>query len=110
MPLHGAILSELLKYTDRRPQGVNLWGLTANRFGTFSAALSGRLNPALDRACPENDRLVMYFLRHTFATRLKYADVQDSVRDELLGHKVEKLSTGGTATVPGGDLKEAVES
>lgn len=94
VPIHGAILSDLLKYTEGRPQGVNLWDLSANRFGTFSAALSGRMNSALDRACPENDRLVTYSLRHTFATRLKYADVQDSLLDELLGHKVEKLSTG----------------
>jgi hypothetical protein len=33
-------------------------------------------------------------LSHTFATRLKYADGADSVLDEPLGHKVEKLSVG----------------
>ncbi|HVZ35250.1 MAG TPA: hypothetical protein VG963_22645 [Polyangiaceae bacterium] len=60
----------------------------------YSANLSKRLNAVLDRACPEDDRLVTYSPRHTFATRLKYADVQDSLLDELLGHKVEKLSIG----------------
>lgn len=109
VPIHGAILPELLKYTEGRPQGVNLWGLTANRFGTFSAALSGRLNSALDRACPENDRLVTYSLRHTFATRLKYADATDYL-DELLGHKVEKLSTGRYGKrYPVEKLRDAVE-
>lgn len=110
VPLHSAILPELLKYAEGRPPSVNLWELTANRYGTFSAALSGRLNTALDQACPENDRLVTYSLRHTFATGLKYADVQSELLDELLGHKVEKLSTGRYGKrYPVDKLREAVE-
>lgn len=94
VPIHSAILGELLKYTAGRTRGENLWGLVKNSGGTYSASLSKRLNTLLDRACPEDDKLVPYSLRHTFATRLKYADVADSVLDELLGHKVEKLSVG----------------
>jgi integrase len=110
VPIHSAILNALLKYADGRPKGVNLWGLRINAQGTFSAALSKRLNDVLDRMCPEDDRLVCYSLRHTFATRLKHADVQDSLLDELLGHKVERLSVGRYGKrYPAEKLREAVE-
>jgi integrase len=107
VPVHSAIRKELLAYAASRPEG-NLWGLVMNARGIFS--LSKRLNDALDRACPEDDRLVTYSLRHTFATRLKYADVSDPVLDELLGHKVEQLSTGRYGKrYPVEKLQEAVE-
>jgi integrase len=49
-------------------------------------------------------------LRHTFATRFEYADVAESVLDELLGHKVEKLSVGRYGKrYPVEKLREAVE-
>jgi integrase len=81
-----------------------------NNAGIYSASLSKRLNGVLDTACPDNDKLVTYSLRHTFATRLKYADVADSVLDELLGHKVEKLSVGRYGKrYPVEKLQDAVE-
>jgi integrase len=33
-------------------------------------------------------------MRHTFATRLKTADVQDHTISELLGHEVESITVG----------------
>jgi integrase len=110
VPIHSAILKDLLKYTAGRVRGENLWGLKANSAGVYSAAVSKRLNGVLDVACPEDDKIVPYSLRHTFATRLKYADVADSVLDELLGHKVEKLSMGRYGKrYPVEKLRDAVE-
>jgi integrase len=99
IPVHSALLEPLMSYVrDRAGSSVgaagNLWGLQASKQGIFSTALSKRLNAVLDQVCPEDGRLVPYSLRHTFATRLKHADVLDTVLDELLGHKVEKLSVG----------------
>lgn len=94
VPLHPAIAEGLQRYAATRPKGSNLWGLVPNAAGVYSAGLSKRLNARLDRAVPDDDKLVVYSLRHTFATRLKHADVHDSLLDELLGHKVEKLSVG----------------
>lgn len=68
VPIHSAILPALLKYTEGRPVGVNLWGLKPNANGVHSAYLSKRLNAILDQGRPENDRLVTYSLRHTFAS------------------------------------------
>jgi integrase len=110
VPIHSAILKELLQLTKGMPAGSNLWGLKPNGSGVYSSALSKRLNTVLDNACPEADKLVPYSLRHTFATRLKHADVQESLLDELLGHKVEKLSTGRYGKrYPAEKLKDAVE-
>jgi integrase len=110
VPVHSAILGDLLKYAAGRTRGENLRGLKVNSVGTYSAALSKRLNAVLDLACPEDDKIVPYSPRHTFATRLKYADVADSVLDELLGHKVEKLSVGRYGKrYPVENLREAVE-
>jgi integrase len=110
VPIHSSILKELLKYASGRTRGENLWGLKVNNAGIYSASLSKRLNGVLDTACPDNDKLVTYSLRHTFATRLKYADVADSVLDELLGHKVEKLSVGRYGKrYPVEKLQDAVE-
>lgn len=94
VPIHSVILGPLLKYTEGKSKGSNLWGLKVNQQGIYSAALSKRLNAVLDVACPEDDRLVSYSLRHTFATRLKDADVQAHAISELLGHVVEELSVG----------------
>lgn len=94
VPVHSAIRAELVKYVAGRPRGANLWELKANAHGIYSAALSKRLNTILDRACPEDDKLVAYSLRHTFATRLKYADVQAHAISELMGHGVDELSVG----------------
>jgi integrase len=110
VPVHSAILKELLQYTSGQPNGANLWGLKPNKHGVFSSALSKRLNTVLDNACPEDDKLVSYSLRHNFATSLKHADVQDSLLDELLGPKVEKLIVGRYGKrYPVEKLKEAVE-
>jgi len=94
IPLHSAIARPLVEYAKTRRQGANLWGLTPNAAGTYSASLSKRLNTRLDNAVPDDDKLVVYSLRHTFTTRLKYAGIHPDSLDELLGHKVERLSSG----------------
>lgn len=110
VPIHSAILPELLKQVASRPSGGNLWGLAQSANGTYSSALSKRLNRTLDVACPENDKLVTYSLRHTFATRLKGADVQAHVISELMGHGVDELSVGRYGKPLSADqLREAVE-
>jgi integrase len=83
VPIHSAILQALLQLTKGKPARSNLWNPRPNSSGVYSAALSKRLNTVLDNACPEDDKLVTYSLRHIFATRLKYADVQDSLLDEV---------------------------
>jgi integrase len=52
------------------------------------------MNRRLHRVLPEAEKLVVYSLRHTFATRLKDADVQEFAISELMGHTVEALSVG----------------
>ena len=46
------------------------------------------------RAGITNKRKVLYSTRHTFATRLKAADVQDHTISELVGHEVESMTVG----------------
>jgi integrase len=49
-------------------------------------------------------------MRHTFATRLKAADVQDHTISELLGHEVESITTGRYGKkLDVSTLREAVE-
>ena len=49
-------------------------------------------------------------MRHTFATRLKAADVQDHTISELLGHEVESITTGRYGKkLDVSRLREAVE-
>jgi integrase len=49
-------------------------------------------------------------MRHTFATRLKAADVQDHTISELLGHEVESIQTGRYGKkLDVSRLREAVE-
>lgn len=83
VPVHSAILEPLLKQAQGVPATANLWGLSPSASGTFSAALSRRLNKRLDRAVPENDQLVTYSLRHAFATKVRHAGASESVLDEL---------------------------
>jgi len=110
VPIHSAILEALLAHVATIAPGANLWGLTPNSAGTFSAALSKRLNTRLDNAVPENEKLVTYSLRHTFATRLKHAFAPDTLLDELMGHKVEGLAQGRYGKrFEAARLKEAVE-
>lgn len=97
IPIHSAIRDELRRYASSRSgqPTANLWGLEADRFGKWSAALSKRLNKRLQSAIPGKSRkLVVESLRNTFATRLKAADVQEHAISELMGHAVDSLSVG----------------
>lgn len=98
VPLHSAIVGEVTAWARRREtEGgpkVNLWGFERASDGRLSSALSKRLNRRLALAGIKRDGLVAYSLRHTFATRLKSADVQEHVISELMGHAVESLSVG----------------
>jgi integrase len=110
VPLHSAIEAEIRSQAAGVKRGENLWGLQANAYGTYSAALSKRLNARLDRAVPDNDKLVTYSLRHTFATKLKHSGAMDTKVAELMGHKVEGLSFGRYGKeYPTAVLKECVE-
>ncbi len=56
-----------------------------------------------------SNRKVLHSLRHTFATRLKEADVQEHTIAELLGHEVESITTGRYGKPLGVDkLRQAV--
>jgi hypothetical protein len=54
IPVHSAIRDELRRYASSRSAQptANLWGLEADRFGKWSAALSKRLNKRLQSAIP----------------------------------------------------------
>jgi integrase len=97
IPVHSAMRDELHHYASSRSAQptANLWGLEADRFGKWSAALSKRLNKRLQSAIQgKSKKLVVESLRNTFATRLKAADVQEHVISELMGHAVDSLSVG----------------
>jgi integrase len=97
VPVHSALRVDLQKHVGRlqeKPQG-NLWGLTADRHGKRSGALSKRLNKRLAVAIPgKSKKLVLESLRNTFATKLKAADVQEHAISELMGHAVSSLAVG----------------
>ncbi len=57
-----------------------------------------------------SDRKVMYSMRHTLATQLKYAEVNPLVISELLGHTHEGMTMGRYASrYPLEILKEAID-
>jgi len=57
-----------------------------------------------------NNKKVLYSLRHTFATQLKYADVNPIVISELLGHSHEGMTMGRYANrYPINVLKDSID-
>lgn len=93
VPLHSAIREGVVDFA-RKATGGNLWGLTEDASGRFSGALSQYLNRRIDAHVTDDKRFNAYSLRRTFATRLKYADVQEFAISELMGHAVQSLATG----------------
>jgi integrase len=63
------------------------------RKGNFDR-LSRLLNDRLRRAGITDRRKVVHSFRHTVATRLKEADVQDFTISEILGHEVGDITMG----------------
>jgi integrase len=93
VPLHSAIRQSVVAFA-REVAGENLWGLSEDATGRYSGALSKYLNRRIDTNVTDDKRFNAYSLRRTFATRLKYADVQEFAISELMGHAVTTLSTG----------------
>ena len=60
---------------------------STNRFGIRSAAASQRLNRALRKVIPDEQRLVLQSLRNTAGQRLRRSGVDPRVRRRFLGHK-----------------------
>lgn len=59
----------------------------------------------------DNPKKVMYSLRHSFATELKYSKVDSLVISELMGHSHEGMTMGRYASrYPVEILKEAIDS
>lgn len=110
VPIHSAILEYVRNVRAKVKPEDNLWGLKRDPRGRMSHYVSKAMNRRLHRVCPDAERLVVYSLRHTFATRLKDADVQEFAISELMGHVVEALSVGRYGKkLNVGRLREAVE-
>lgn len=92
VPIHGAIVGELLAYRETRPEG-NLWGLTASDRGGHSASLGKWLGRRV-RKVTSDERKVIHSLRRSFATKLKGEGVEEYVIESLLGHTSRSMSTG----------------
>ena len=91
VPIHSAILGDVLAYREGRPEG-NLWGLTKGRDG-HSLALGKWLNRRV-RKVTADKRKVIHSLRHSVATKLKATGVEEYVIESLLGHTSRSMSTG----------------
>jgi integrase len=95
VPLHSAIRDRVVAFAEtRKGTDGNLWGLTEDSTGRLSGPLSKSLNRWIDTRVTDDKRFNAYSLRRTFATRLKWADVQEFAISELMGHAVQALSTG----------------
>lgn len=95
VPIHSAVLPYFRSVATEVEPEANLWGLVPRARGRYSHEVSKAMNRRLAKAIPEKpEGLVVYSLRHTFATRLKSEDVQEFTISELMGHAVESLSVG----------------
>jgi integrase len=95
VPIHSAVLAHFRALADAAGPEGNLWGLVPGARDRYSHEVSKAMNRRLAKAIPGKPKgLVTYSLRHTFATRLKAADVQEFAISELMGHAVESLSVG----------------
>lgn len=63
-----------------------------------SSSISHYFSDYIKSEITSNDKKVMYSLRHTFATQLKYAEVNPLVISELLGHSHEGMTMGRYAS------------
>lgn len=109
VPLHSRLLAlGFLEYVAAAPDG-HLWPALQRSSNGYGGAISKWFNLRQKRLGFGRGQ-VLHSLRHTFATRLKEADVQDHAISELVGHKVEGMTMGRYGkrlSVP--SLKAAVE-
>ncbi len=69
-----------------------------------------RFNNVIKTQITDSDKKVMYSLRHTLATELKYLKVDSLVISEILGHSHEGMTMSRYASkYPLGILKEAID-
>lgn len=107
VPIHSAILGDLLAYREGRPKG-NLWGLEKGRRG-HTANVGNWFARRLD-AVVDDRRKTFHSLRHTCADHLKRQGLQDYIISAVLGHANASLSTGRYgSTIPPAVLRDAVE-
>lgn len=98
VPVHPRLVDlRLPAFVAAQPDGF-LWPerlrFTANPSKGNFDRLSRLLNDRLRRAGITDKRKVVHSFRHTVATRLKEADVQDFAISEILGHEVGNITTG----------------
>ncbi len=98
VPVHPRLIElDLPAFVAAQPDGF-LWPerlrVTANPSKGNFDRLSRLLNDRLRRAGIADRRKVIHSFRHTVATRLKEADVQDFTISEILGHEVGNITTG----------------
>jgi len=107
VPIHSALLGELLAYREARPKG-NLWGLTKGRTG-YTANVGKWFARRLDTIVDDR-RKTLHSLRHTISTSLKAKGVEEYLIAQLLGHANASITSGryGKA-VPVETMRDVVE-
>lgn len=91
VPIHSAILAELLAYREGRPAG-NLWGLRKGRTG-YTANVGNWFARRLDKIIDDR-RKTFHSFRHTVPTKLKALGVEEYLIAQLLGHANANITTG----------------
>lgn len=97
VPIHPFLLSlGFLNYVDgiRKKSVVRLFPNLVKIGSGYGHAISKWFNARLRKLGVTDKRVVLYSTRHTLATMLKRADVQDFTISEILGHKVQSMSVG----------------
>lgn len=109
VPLHSALLARgFLAVVERAPKG-HLWPALPLGPNGYGGKLSKWFNRRLKQMGFESGK-VLHSFRHTVATRLKSADVQEFTIAEIVGHKVEGMTVGRYGKrLDVGRLREAIE-
>jgi integrase len=95
VPIHSWLIEQglLEHWREAAKQGnERLWPRLTKGNNGYGSAISKWFNERLRKLGIHEKRKVLYSTRHTVATRLKHADVQDHAIAELLGHKVEGIT------------------
>jgi integrase len=107
VPIHSAILGDLLAYREGRPKG-NLWGLTKGKTG-YTANVGKWFARRLDKIVDDR-RKTFHSMRHTIATALKTQGVEEYLIAQLLGHANASITSGRYGkNVPVATLRDVVE-
>jgi integrase len=107
IPIHSAILGDVLAYREARPKG-NLWGLTKGKTG-YTANVGKWFARRLDTIVDDR-RKTFHSLRHTIATALKTQGVEEYLIAQLLGHANASITSGRYGkNVPPVALRDVVE-